>query len=71
MHKFALKKIRLNHLYLSADYWEEVNGTFTVGVGIIDMDIAQDTMVFDKRRGIYSSFSSLFNSPTYPLLCPH
>lgn len=69
MYKFALKKIRPNHLYLSADYWVEINGTFTVGVGIIDMDIAQDMMVFDKRRGIHSSFSSLFNSPIYPFFC--
>lgn len=37
---------------------------FTAGVGIIDMDIAHETMVFDKGRGIHCSFSSLLNSPS-------
>lgn len=35
---------------------------FTAGVEIIDMDRAQDMMMFDKGRGIRFSFFSLFNS---------
>ena len=31
---------------------------FTAGVGIIDMDIAQDMMMFDKGRGIPPLFFS-------------
>lgn len=38
---------------------------FTAGVGIIDMDIARDMMVFDKGRGIHCCFSSLLNSLSF------
>lgn len=35
---------------------------FTAGVGIVVMDMAHETMVFDKGKEIHCSFSPLLNS---------